>query len=577
MSERLLSTKRRTPPEGVAAGVDAPPTETADPLDVQRLADPLADPLQPTTAMWDGDDGPGEGGGGPVRLRGQGPLSGLRVPDVQATDPGAVARSGFSGAGGTVPHQAQMEASFGQDFGEVTAHTGPEAQAACEGLGADAYAVGDQVAFKEASPSPDVVAHELTHVVQGQGGPAAHGGSEGIDTTGEGQAGAVERAVAGGAAASTALQEGGDGRPADDPALLSAEAFGFAFELPSEGDLASGSVNFDIGEARSPSVPIFPPLACTARFELDCSGAFTVENSLEGHAATVASGPAAVGVMAATASAYSGSLATTGSIILSFGAGPNLELYGSLGVEAAASVRLQVQPTVQLEADRLVLTGSIAIGGHAGPLEIEHELDSAELFRFLSLRVDGDGAHFDVFELGSDLQAVLDDIDEMIHFDQAMYRNHIATDTDYTSADTALRGSLNDMIIGAQAGNDPAHGEDWIQAARAVHQHLYEGHVSEAVTKLLDVNRFGGTLEDEGVDHDTVRQYVSTMETVIDSRAGSMDGGALGAAAARLETFSGARDNTFSVRGGDAARAREVLRSLGDGNAQEAASRLGFR
>ena len=68
------------------------------------------------------------------------------------------------GGGAELPHRAQMEASFGQDFSNVKVKTG---QAGALGqINAAAAARGEEIAFGEASPSPKLVAHELAHVVQ---------------------------------------------------------------------------------------------------------------------------------------------------------------------------------------------------------------------------------------------------------------------------------------------------------------------------------------------------------------------------------------------------------------------------
>jgi hypothetical protein len=74
-------------------------------------------------------------------------------------------------SGGALPHRAQMEGAFGRDFGDVQAKSGGAARAACEQLGAEAFAHGNMVAFRSPSPSPETVAHELTHVVQQGGRP----------------------------------------------------------------------------------------------------------------------------------------------------------------------------------------------------------------------------------------------------------------------------------------------------------------------------------------------------------------------------------------------------------------------
>jgi hypothetical protein len=84
----------------------------------------------------------------------------------------ATAEAGFSGEVSEVPHRAKMEAAFGQSFAGVQAHTGPAASEAAQALDAQAYTVGDRVAFRDSNPDEKLVAHELTHVVQ-QGGGAA--------------------------------------------------------------------------------------------------------------------------------------------------------------------------------------------------------------------------------------------------------------------------------------------------------------------------------------------------------------------------------------------------------------------
>src|SRR5262249_4772813 len=84
------------------------------------------------------------------------------------------------GGGAPIPYQKEMERSFGEDFSGVTAHVGQKE--ALDGMGANAAARGDTVAFASSSPDREVVAHELTHVVQqrrgGGGAGAVHPKSE---------------------------------------------------------------------------------------------------------------------------------------------------------------------------------------------------------------------------------------------------------------------------------------------------------------------------------------------------------------------------------------------------------------
>jgi hypothetical protein len=74
--------------------------------------------------------------------------------------------------------RAEMEARFGQDFGNVRIHIGGDAAASAKAINARAYTVGSNIAFAsgqyapEAAPGRLLLAHELAHVVQqGRGGP----------------------------------------------------------------------------------------------------------------------------------------------------------------------------------------------------------------------------------------------------------------------------------------------------------------------------------------------------------------------------------------------------------------------
>lgn len=126
---------------------------------------------------------------------------------------GETADSGVAGEGTEIPYRAEMEESFGQDFGDVRVHTGPRANAAAKALGAHAYAVGNNIAFAApGAPKKSLLAHELTHVVQQRGGgaakPQAKENAGTIDKSGEGEAEAVESAVGGGKKAASALEGG---------------------------------------------------------------------------------------------------------------------------------------------------------------------------------------------------------------------------------------------------------------------------------------------------------------------------------------------------------------------------------
>lgn len=78
-----------------------------------------------------------------------------------------------SGGHASLPHAAEMERAFGQDFSGVQVHVGREES--LSRIDAEAAAQGERVAFASASPSREVVAHELTHVVQARQSGGAGG------------------------------------------------------------------------------------------------------------------------------------------------------------------------------------------------------------------------------------------------------------------------------------------------------------------------------------------------------------------------------------------------------------------
>ena len=69
-----------------------------------------------------------------------------------------------------------MESAFGQDFGDVRIHTSSKAAESAEALGAEAYTMGKDVFFGVNRYQPgskegtELIAHELTHVVQQRSG-----------------------------------------------------------------------------------------------------------------------------------------------------------------------------------------------------------------------------------------------------------------------------------------------------------------------------------------------------------------------------------------------------------------------
>jgi len=65
-----------------------------------------------------------------------------------------------------------MEGAFGADFSDVRVHTGAQAGAVSQQLGALAFTTGSDIVLGEGSSVGDqrLLAHELTHVLQNRGG-----------------------------------------------------------------------------------------------------------------------------------------------------------------------------------------------------------------------------------------------------------------------------------------------------------------------------------------------------------------------------------------------------------------------
>ncbi len=168
-----------------------------------------------------GSDRDGGGGGGDEA---NGPAPGRRTltaalqrkarssaPADSADAAPAAADTAFSGAGHEVPHRARMEEAFGRTFGDVLAHTDAAASGAADAIGADAFAMGNRIAFADRAPDEQLVAHELTHVVQ-QGAGTPHVAAKGVSSPGDAaevEADRVADAVAAGGKAGAIREHGG--------------------------------------------------------------------------------------------------------------------------------------------------------------------------------------------------------------------------------------------------------------------------------------------------------------------------------------------------------------------------------
>ena len=99
--------------------------------------------------------------------RGEGDVT----PEVEA----AIQRERGGGQALDSAARAQMEPAMGADFGGVRVHTGGQADALNRDLSARAFTTGQDIFFKQGEYSPgsssgrELLAHELTHVVQQDG------------------------------------------------------------------------------------------------------------------------------------------------------------------------------------------------------------------------------------------------------------------------------------------------------------------------------------------------------------------------------------------------------------------------
>jgi len=123
----------------------------------------------------------------------------------------SIAGEGVSGAGGSLPHLDAIQQSFGgHDLSSVQSHVGGKAAEATTALGAEAYATGNSIAFKE-SPSLHTAAHEAAHIVQQRAGVSLPGGVGSVGDSYEKQADAVADRVVSGQSAADLLGTVSDG------------------------------------------------------------------------------------------------------------------------------------------------------------------------------------------------------------------------------------------------------------------------------------------------------------------------------------------------------------------------------
>lgn len=163
---------------------------------------------------------------------------------VQARSDGevhALAAHGASGAGSQLPHLDQIQRSFGRhDVSKVKAHTGARANEANQGMGARAYASGDNVVLGDNGRDLHTVAHEAAHVVQQRGGVSLKGGVGQVGDAYERHADAVaDKVVAGESAEGLLDQYAGTGASSLAPGVQKkAPGFGMSAGVDENGNFS---------------------------------------------------------------------------------------------------------------------------------------------------------------------------------------------------------------------------------------------------------------------------------------------------------------------------------------------------
>jgi hypothetical protein len=170
------------------------PNAVATPISILDLFGPPASPAAALTATTDGP---------PVQRKS---IDGAEAEMRDAAVATEVGSRGTSGAGSSLPHLGQIQASFGHhDVSGVQAHQDAAAAGAANELGATAYAFGNAVAFA-APPDLHTAAHEAAHVVQQRGGvQLADGVDRGANDPYEQQADEVADTVVAGRSAAHLL------------------------------------------------------------------------------------------------------------------------------------------------------------------------------------------------------------------------------------------------------------------------------------------------------------------------------------------------------------------------------------
>jgi hypothetical protein len=205
---------------------------------------------------------------------------------VSGDAPGELFDRATRGAPEPLPYRREMEAIFGADFSSVRAYPGRSAE--MRQLGARGASAGERIAFGPSDPDRELVAHELTHVLQDRraGGSAAGAAlSHPADAT-EREATAVAAEATQALGSSGEHGSHGGGRLAD---RISA-----APTSTSDHDAASNS-NHKSERARNPAADAAPHDESRRSGRADGAERFDASEPIDGDVDTVAAHPARTG------------------------------------------------------------------------------------------------------------------------------------------------------------------------------------------------------------------------------------------------------------------------------------------
>jgi hypothetical protein len=166
---------------------------------------------------------------------------------VSAGEVHLAADLGTSGAGEQLPHQTEIQRSFGRhNLSDIRAHTDPAARAGARGMRAQAFTRGSDVAFGE-SPSLHLAAHEAAHVIQQRAGLQLRDGLGQRGDRYEQHAEAVAQLVLDGRSAESLLNAYAS--PSADRGIRGSVQRFESEEHQHLGDVATGSKTYNVADA----------------------------------------------------------------------------------------------------------------------------------------------------------------------------------------------------------------------------------------------------------------------------------------------------------------------------------------